>query len=91
MAFKDAEANRVYSEAQREYVRKVKSQPCSDCGQSFPYYVMDLDHVRGEKFRTVNKLAGRVGMKRLIEEVDKCDVVCANCHRIRTFTRSMPL
>jgi hypothetical protein len=80
----------AYAEAQREYIRRVKSQPCMDCGNEYPYYVMDLDHVRGNKSGVVNKMPGRVGMERLIREIEKCDVVCSNCHRIRTFQRNLP-
>ena len=68
-------------------IRKAKDQPCADCGKSYPYYVMDLDHVRGTKVQNVANLRGRVGTEKLLEEIAKCDVVCANCHRERTFSR----
>jgi hypothetical protein len=35
--------------AARKYIGEIKQQPCEDCGLSFPWYVMDLDHVRGDK------------------------------------------
>lgn len=37
------------------------------------------------KTALVTRMAGRVKLKRLLEEVAKCDIVCANCHRDRTF------
>jgi hypothetical protein len=48
----------------------------------FPIYVMDFDHVNGGKKFGIS--GHRHGFKGLIEEIKKCDVVCANCHRIRT-------
>jgi len=69
-------------------VRKKKANPCEDCGKSYPYYVMDFDHVSGKKLANVSILVRRrVTLSRLLEEIRKCEVVCANCHRERTFQR----
>lgn len=61
-----------------------------DCGQSYPFYVMDLDHVpeRGPKLFNLGSV-GRIGcgMAKLLAEIAKCDPVCANCHRIRSYER----
>lgn len=70
----------------KRLVRAAKSRPCMDCGQTFPTYVMDFDHVRGEKLFNVSQ--GYQQKRTLAEvaaEIEKCDVVCSNCHRIRTF------
>lgn len=81
--------------AQREKQRKrtrllaeLKSKPCADCKQSYPYYVMDFDHVKGEKEFVMAK-CGNLAWSRVLSEVEKCDVVCANCHRARTFLRRL--
>ena len=51
----------------------------------YPYYVMDLDHRDpSTKLYAPAKLITLGSMKKAIEEVAKCDVVCANCHRERT-------
>jgi hypothetical protein len=74
----------------RGLVRAAKAKPCADCGKSYPYYVMEFDHREGEK-KSFNIAAvmgpHRVGKTRLLEEIAKCDVVCANCHRERTYQR----
>lgn len=71
-----------------DYVDSVKQNPCMDCGGTFPTECMDLDHVRGEKVDNVSTLLARTAsMEEVIAEVDKCDLVCANCHRIRTRKR----
>jgi hypothetical protein len=59
-----------------------------DCGGTFPTECMDLDHVRGDKIDNVSSLLARTApMEEVIAEVEKCDLVCANCHRIRTRKR----
>jgi hypothetical protein len=67
-------------------IRSAKNRPCADCGNSYPYYVMDFDHVHGDKKFTIgDKRKGST--ERIVAEIEKCEVVCANCHRIRTFGR----
>lgn len=59
-----------------------------DCGNEYPYYVMDFDHVRGTKKFGINGTSDSHGIKAILEEVEKCDIVCSNCHRIRTARRA---
>lgn len=79
--------NRERRERYKRIVDEIKSAPCMDCGKLYPPWVMDLDHVRGEKIRDVSKLNSFSTEKKLLEEIEKCDVVCANCHRQRTHDR----
>jgi hypothetical protein len=69
--------------ALRKEVAEMKAKPCADCGGTFPPECMDFDHVRGEKIGDISKMLLRT-TELLHEEIAKCDVVCANCHRIRT-------
>jgi len=67
-------------------INAVKSAPCADCGISYPSYVMDFDHIKGRKsFQISGNL--HLSTKRILAEIAKCDVVCSNCHRKRTFER----
>lgn len=71
----------------RDLIAQAKNQPCADCGGRFPTCAMDLDHVRGHKQFKVSEAVQKaygVGLARVRAEIAKCDVVCANCHRIRT-------
>ena len=78
--------NRRKRERMHDLRRELKSKPCADCGETFPSYVMDFDHrQRHEKVDQVAMLVSSLSMRRLLTEVEKCDVVCANCHRIRTY------
>jgi hypothetical protein len=71
-----------------KYIREYKEKnPCADCKIHFPYYVMDFDHVRGRKQKNVMELIPTLSKKKIDEEIAKCEVVCSNCHRVRTHMR----
>ena len=63
---------------------------CLDCGVSFPDHpeVYDFDHARGTKKYNVSSLFTSHTWKRIAAEIKKCDLVCSNCHRIRTAQRA---
>lgn len=73
------------------YLEDLKtSKPCMDCGLRYPHYVMDFDHREDEiKLNNVSTLIFVIGASRktIDAEIAKCDLVCANCHRIRTHDR----
>ncbi|HEY6203116.1 MAG TPA: hypothetical protein VI056_08730 [Candidatus Limnocylindria bacterium] len=63
-------------------------QPCTDCGRSFPPQVMQWDHLPGtDKLGDVSTFKGR-SRADVLAEIAKCQLVCANCHAIRTFERA---
>ena len=71
----------------RRFLEQKKDVPCKDCGGRFPACAMDFDHVHGQKSFGVG--LGRTTAKNVVlAEIAKCEVVCANCHRIRTWNRS---
>jgi hypothetical protein len=71
----------------RQWLISIKeNEPCKDCGISYPYYVMDFDHLRDKTYE-VTKLINSCSMRKLKAEIEKCEIVCANCHRMRTFKR----
>lgn len=83
-------SKRWYTRAEargRAFLYELKNRPCMDCGRSFPPYVMQFDHARGVKVFTIGQQAKR-SLVALAREVAKCDVVCANCHFIRTHERT---
>lgn len=72
------------------YIQELKSNtPCMDCKINYPYYVMDFDHVRGRKHKNVMELIPTLSKKKIDEEIAKCEIVCSNCHRIRTHQRKL--
>ena len=79
------ERNIKSRQSKRAWINELKeSTPCTDCKTSYPARVMDFDHVRGEKVGNIGMmLSASASWKLLKEEVSKCDIVCANCHRLR--------
>ena len=66
----------------------LRRVPCADCGGRFPPCAMDFDHREGSDKRIgVTRMVGRAGIKAILAEAAKCDIVCANCHRARTYRR----
>jgi hypothetical protein len=56
---------------------------CTDCGGKFPPYVYDFHHLDPTiKDKTIAQIIGRVWEK-IVPELDKCVLLCANCHKIR--------
>ncbi|WP_370324050.1 hypothetical protein [Euzebya sp.] len=74
-------------EAVAELIRRAKAVPCADCHRVLPVEAMDLDHVRGAKRGDAQAMRSRMGRSSVHAELAKCDVVCANCHRARTYER----
>lgn len=49
---------------------------------------MQFDHTEDNKLFNVSKMMGNVSDKRLLDEIAKCELVCANCHAVRTYSRN---
>ena len=65
----------------------LSTHPCVDCGETDPI-VLEFDHVRGEKSYNVTTMARRMfSWDRVMREIAKCEVRCANCHRRKTAER----
>lgn len=60
----------------------LRTHPCVDCGED-DIAVLDFDHVRGTKRDNISKLR-YTSLKAVQEEIKKCEVRCANCHRRKT-------
>lgn len=69
----------------RAFLTKAKERPCADCGQIYPHYVMEFDHV-GEKRWSIARMTTNT-WRQIADELKKCEVVCANCHAARTWHR----
>lgn len=71
-----------------EFLAWLKDVPCADCNKKFPSVCMDFDHVRGVKTLNLSRAQHNWWIiEQIQEEVMKCEVVCANCHRLRTWRR----
>ena len=72
----------------RLVINKFKDVPCTDCGIRYAWYVMQFDHRDPiTKLFYIGRAIVSRKLEDLVGEVAKCDVVCANCHAIRTYKR----
>ena len=80
--------NRRISQRNRDYVWQYRStHPCVDCGEDDPV-VLQFDHVRGEKrFALALACGHRYSLETIQEEIEKCEIRCANCHLKRHYPR----
>lgn len=71
----------------RDKTDKIKDVPCVDCGGKFPPECMDFDHLPG--FIKSFKISAEINRtwSKIEAEIAKCEIVCSNCHRIRTKLR----
>lgn len=76
-------------EKRKESIRKIKEDsPCFDCNISYPYYVMHFDHLdSSNKVDKVSTILQNSGLESALNEIKKCQLLCANCHSIRTWKR----
>jgi len=78
---------RATREYQRQFIRKVKSKyGCKICGIK-DWRVLDFDHLDNsiKKFNISNHASNAYTLSKLKNEMRKCQILCSNCHRIKTF------
>jgi hypothetical protein len=70
-----------------------KNKKCIDCGfDGFNYpEVLEFDHLRDKEFDVSMHTKYTSSLERIQKEMEKCELVCANCHRIRTVNRKNKL
>ncbi len=82
---RDMTAQRAYRERTKaKVIEYLATHPCVDCGEA-DVVVLEFDHVRGKKKRTIaSMLVQGYSFEKILKEIEKCDVRCANCHRRKT-------
>lgn len=70
----------------RDWLNTMKAVPCTDCHIRYPHWIMQFDHVGPKSFGVANRV-GTIAKDKLMKEIEKCEIVCANCHANRTYTR----
>lgn len=86
----DADGKKAWKAARRAWIAEVKSEVgCIDCGYNEAPEALDFDHLpEFEKRFGIAQGCTNYSIETVQEEMDKCEVVCANCHRIRTKERA---
>ena len=92
MPYKSIGDRRIWDKARgqrnvQEYREYKESIPCTDCGGKFPHFVTEWDHKESKVFNISQKAHFGLSSPMFQSELAKCDLVCANCHKIRTHTR----
>lgn len=78
------QGNKRYRQVQN-FLREYKlSKGCFDCGYKNHHAALEFDHINGDK--KINVCFAK-SVSQAKKEIKKCEVVCANCHAIRTFER----
>jgi transposase len=70
-------------------LQEVKQNtPCYDCKENYPYWIMEFDHLGDKSFTIAHYRSHTSDLEKVKKEIAKCDVVCSNCHKNRTYLRS---
>lgn len=82
---KNREKNRLFRKRYfvrlRNIIDQIKQgQSCVECGEDDPC-CLDFNHLEDKKFNIGSTNRGNVGIDTLIREIEKCEILCANCHR----------
>jgi hypothetical protein len=86
-AYYAAKRDRQRLQAQEFVVARLTSSSCIDCGES-DIVTLEFDHLR-DKVKDISSMVHSGSALSTIEqEIEKCEIVCANCHRRRTASRS---
>ena len=77
-----------FSGRNRKLIQEAKDVPCMDCGVCYPFWIMQFDHRDpSKKDFTIGSEGRQFSEQKVKDEMAKCDVVCANCHKDREYTR----
>lgn len=81
-------ARKKILERNKDFVRRIKQdRPCTDCKIKYHYSQMDFDHLASKKNNIAKLTNSAASIKTIKEEIAKCELVCSNCHRLRTWNR----
>jgi len=72
-----------FKEIKEQLFNYYLNHPCEECGETNPL-VLEFDHQHSKSDNISNMLMSKTSWKRIMEEIHKCKVLCANCHKIKT-------
>jgi hypothetical protein len=82
--------NRGYQKSLVAMEKALKENPCADCETQYHFSMMEWDHLPGfKKLGAPRDFAKSGQKKKMLDEIAKCDLVCANCHSYRTYLREL--
>ncbi len=72
----------------KEELWLIKSNPCIDCKNKYHPFCMDFDHLKDKTKNISDMLNSGCSLDAIKKEIEKCELVCSNCHRLRTYNRT---
>jgi hypothetical protein len=86
-AMTDKELDHYNKQALKKRIAEIKeASGCVDCGIN-NHIILDFDHIKNKKYNISRMIHDGFSWAAIKKEISKCEVVCANCHRIRTHNR----
>lgn len=79
-------AYKTRQQYKKRLVEIKEASGCVDCGEK-NHIVLDFDHLKNKKYNISRMIHDNFSWAAIKKEIAKCEVVCANCHRIRTYNR----
>lgn len=80
------ERNKKVRTRNKEFIwNLLKDKTCMDCGLNNPL-LLEFDHLDDKSYNIANMINSH-SIQSISDEVLKCEIVCANCHRLRTYER----
>jgi transposase len=74
----------------RKLIQETKhNKPCADCKEKYPYWIMEFDHLGDKLFEMSEFHHSTCDIEKVKKEINKCEIVCSNCHKNRTYKRQM--
>jgi transposase len=84
----NARTERSRTLAKRKIWDIKENSGCVDCKEKYPHYMLEFDHLpEFQKLDSPTNIMHNYSWEKAMEEISKCDIVCANCHKIRTWQR----
>ncbi len=72
----------------RNFYKSLKTnEPCTDCGKTYYPCQMEYDHLGDKDYGIAVLVSQGMGRGLLLQELEKCELVCVLCHRVRTYKR----
>lgn len=74
-----------FQQSRRDIINRIKmDRGCARCGYNIHAAALDFNHIQGSKNFSISQ-DPKVALKKLLDEIAKCEILCANCHRVHTY------